>query len=384
MAGTPGASAVRILHLADYGGPYPGSFVPMIRAAHAAVTARGWSFEAVFTPVAESRPWYARLRDDGIAVRARAVGGARAGAAAVRLLVGEAPGATVLHTHFSAWDVAAALAALREPRAALIWHVHTALVDRPSLRARNSLRFGLLGRRTARVLCVGPEVLADVLARRSPADRTLLFPNGIDLDRFAPVGDAQRAAARERLGIARGTRAVVAFTWDFEHKGGPLLLDALAQLRRDRAGVLLITVGGAPAVEAAARERGLSDAVRALEPRDDVREIYAAADVFAAASRAEGMPFSQLEALACGTPVVASDIPGHAFIGASLPGCRLAPRVPAAFAAAIAAELDDDPHRRRARLEATRAELARRVALGPWAHGLLDVYEQVVRERARP
>ena len=63
----------------------------------------------------------------------------------------------------------------------------------------------------------------------------------------------------------------------------------------------------------------LDGAVRGLPATESVTDLYGAADVFVAASVAEGTPFSVLESLACGTPVVASDIAGHRFAAAE---CR--------------------------------------------------------------
>ena len=56
---------VRLIHLAGYGGPYPGSFIPMLRAVMGAAERRGWSREAVFTPISRERVWLGELDEDG-------------------------------------------------------------------------------------------------------------------------------------------------------------------------------------------------------------------------------------------------------------------------------------------------------------------------------
>lgn len=51
----PSPHRVRVIHVATYGGPYAGSFIPAIRALARAVSEHGWSFEIVFSPDARGR-----------------------------------------------------------------------------------------------------------------------------------------------------------------------------------------------------------------------------------------------------------------------------------------------------------------------------------------
>ena len=98
-------------------------------------------------------------------------------------------------------------------------------------------------------------------------------------------------------------------------------LEALARLRGEQAFLGVTVGGGDPARELVGR-RGLGDLVRVLEPDPDVRRLYAAADVFASTSRAEGMPFSVAEALCSGVAVVASDLPGHRAVAGDVAACH--------------------------------------------------------------
>jgi glycosyltransferase involved in cell wall biosynthesis len=375
----------RVIHLSAYEAPYPGSFVPMLRAAGDAVRRLGpeWSFELAFTARAGGRAWLEELRADGILVH---LAPARTKAQAVRwlraLLAGD-PRAPLLHSHFSFWDLPAALAGRAARDGLVVWHLHSVFDDSWRLRARNTATCALGGRMVQRILCVGPEVEAGARRRLAPARRMLRFANGIDLERFRALEEHERRAARERLAFPADAAVLVAFLWEWQHKGGDLFL-AAAELLRSRGREVIavpVTLSGAiPAAVADGRVRPLAAGpdgrVRPLAAGTDVLTILAAADVFVAASRAEGggPPFSVLESLATGTPVVASDIPGHRVL-AGAPALRLAKREAASLADAIAAELDARPTLR-ARAKATRAQL-QRFSLAAWGERLGDLYAEL-------
>jgi len=135
--------------------------------------------------------------------------------------------------------------------------------------------------------------------------------NGVDLDRFQPLDPV---AMRQALGI--GTAPVLLTVGNLQpHKGQRLVIDALAALRRRHADAVALVVGEGPdlpALQAQATALGLSDAVRfvGVVPNQELSRWYSAADVLVLASSREGWPNVLLEAMACGTPVVASDVGG--------------------------------------------------------------------------
>jgi glycosyltransferase involved in cell wall biosynthesis len=367
---------LRLVHLAGYGGPYAGSFIPMLRAVMRAAKARGWSCETVFGPAAHGRPWLEELREDGIPFRIAPSASRRDVSALVASLLAGSGEPAILHTHFTAFDVACARAARAREATAVFWHVHTPHGNSLPLRARNLFKYGVVGRQVDGILCVSSELADVVTSRGAPRDRVVHVPNAIDADRFAPASEAERARAREELGIPAGRPALVHFGWDWHRKGGDLFCEAVARLRAAGRDVVGVTVGSPGDAQDAARRLGLPpDAFHLEESRADVRGLYAAADVFMAPSRAEGTPYSVLEAVSRGTAVVASPIPGHEEIGANAPGCRLAPLDPAALAEAAAALLDRSADQAAAESRAGHEWLRRHRHLAAWTEDLMRRYE---------
>jgi glycosyltransferase involved in cell wall biosynthesis len=164
------------------------------------------------------------------------------------------------------------------------------------------------------------------------------------------------------------------FGWSWHRKGGDLMLGAAEILDSRDELVVLSVVSGDPATIP-----GLADdpRVRALPPTDDVRRLYAAADVFLSCSRAEGAPLAVLEALASGLPVVGTDLEVQRNILSGLPGGFAVRPNPAALAAALRMALDLDQRVRaeHSRIAADRVRSS--FALDAWAHRLVDLYEQV-------
>jgi glycosyltransferase involved in cell wall biosynthesis len=279
---------------------------------------------------------------------------------------------TVLHTHFSDFDLASLLVGSARRQTAIVWHEHGRPSDRPAARARSLVKYGALARPVNRILCVSSEIAQDVRARRAPERAVLTFPNAIDLDRFVTIDPQARSDARSALGIDAGTRVVLHFSWDWERKGGDLLLAAARILNRPD--LCWITVPGPPGAEPHQGLEGLSG-IRALPSRGDVRMLYASADVFLSCSRSEGMPYAMLEALARGLPVVASDLPGHHPALRGLPAGYITALDPVVIAAAISRAIDLSPEDLKRHAELARARVRSEYSLADWATRLADIYD---------
>ena len=168
----------------------------------------------------------------------------------------------------------------------------------------------------AQILWAAQEAVASVtvcedLRRRlialgAPAERTLVLRNGVDLELFRP---RDRARARAALGAEGFILLCVGSL--IERKGHDLVIEALTQLPD----CTLVIAGDGPRraeLEALARRVGAQDRVRFLgeTPHADLPDLYAAADVLLLPSSREGWANVLLEAMACGTPVVATDVNG--------------------------------------------------------------------------
>ncbi len=183
--------------------------------------------------------------------------------------------------------------------------------------------------------------LADVLTDLgAEADKVRVLQNGVDDEVFHP--DPDREALRSALGVEGPLVLSVGRLVDV--KAHNLLVDALVSMP----GVCLAILGDGPnrdALEAQARRLGVADRLRMLgrHPQEELARWYTACDVLALASENEGCPNVLLEALACGTPVVASAVGGiPEIVVGDVAGMLVEERSGEAFAKAIRAVLDRD------------------------------------------
>ena len=187
--------------------------------------------------------------------------------------------------------------------------------------------------------------------RITPAHRTFLLGNGIDLGRFDPsrFSSVDREAIRDELGVSPGEVLVGTVGRLVAEKGYPELVEAASALG---AGFAFVAAGPddpqkADALGAGFRRRAEEAGVALLGMRSDVDRLYAAMDVFALPSHREGFPRSAMEAAASGLPIVATDIRGcREVVEDGVTGRLLPVRDPSALAAAIR-ELGDDAETRR-------------------------------------
>jgi glycosyltransferase involved in cell wall biosynthesis len=189
--------------------------------------------------------------------------------------------------------------------------------------------------------------------------RVRVVPPGIDLERLRP-DDAARAAARAALGVAPGWPLILTARRLVRRVGIDILLEAFAILRGKGVAFSAIIAGdGAQrvALEGLCAALGL-DAQVAFHGRMSDAELverYRAADVFALPTRSlEGFGLATLEALACGTPVVATDVGATPELLGAVGGGLLSRAEPAHLAERLMQALADPVAMRCAASEASR------------------------------
>ena len=157
------------------------------------------------------------------------------------------------------------------------------------------------------------------LAVRHGADPgcTTVVGNGVDTVRFRAI---DRRSARQALGLPLDAPVLIGVGGLTERKGFHRVLDQLPRLRARYPTLQYLIVGGESAegdwrarLQAQVDELGLSDGVHfcgAVAP-DALHRYLSAADVFVLATRNEGWANVFLEAMACGLPVVTTDVGGN-------------------------------------------------------------------------
>jgi glycosyltransferase involved in cell wall biosynthesis len=172
-----------------------------------------------------------------------------------------------------------------------------------------------------------------------PANRVVLIPNGIPTP---PAEDG--SAVRAELGFGQDV-AILALTAVLrDQKAIDVMLQAMARLRttQPQAQLLIVGSGDQTRLRAEASRLGVADAVTFMGSRADVPKILAASDVGVLSSDFEGMPLAVLEYMAARLPVVATDVGGvPQIVDHGRSGLLVAPRDPAALAAAIDTVLSD-------------------------------------------
>lgn len=178
-------------------------------------------------------------------------------------------------------------------------HVFTHLRDRHRYRGR-----------THRAIVALTEGEVEVLRRTYGRVRAPIhvIGHGVDLDEHRPPTEAERAAARTRLGLDEEHRVALFIGHELDRKGVAHLIDALV----DAPTVMLLVVGGyrstVDRMTARAVARGVRERVLFAGPQVGLAPWFAAADMFAFPSAYESYGLVITEALASGVPVIATRV----------------------------------------------------------------------------
>lgn len=283
----------------------------------------------------------------------------------------------VLHLHGYKDRAYAYLASrlLGRPAPALVATYHSFAATTRALRLYRRLDAWLL-RRFTRVVCVSESLERELRSWGVPRRRIVSMDNGVDSAPYEAAAPTLRARLEKEVGLRPGDLLVGCAARLAPEKGLEHLLRGFAETAKS-APARLVIAGDGPertALEALARELGVSERVSFLGHVADMPGFYASLDVFALASLYEGMPMVILEAMAAGRAIVASAVNG---VPRLLDQGRAGLLVPAgdarALGAAIASLLADG--QRRAELgTAARAAVAREFSSARMAERYGEMY----------
>jgi phosphatidylinositol alpha-1,6-mannosyltransferase len=197
-----------------------------------------------------------------------------------------------------------------------------------------------------------------------PHERIRVVPNAVDASRFDGVA-----------GDPRDPRLVLFVGRLFANKGLDVLARAAAELPSD---VRVLVVGDGPLRDEAVRS-GLELTGPVTE--DELARLYARASVLAVPSRSDGMPTVILEAFACGTPAVATDVGAISELVSDATGVLLREPEPRALASALRHVLELADSERAAMSEAARQLARERFSWPAVARETVTVLEEAARRR---
>lgn len=153
-------------------------------------------------------------------------------------------------------------------------------------------------------------------ARRNFATAKIHYLPGVGMDTsaFSPcvLTKEERSSMQAALGVQPGKRMILSVGELISRKNYKTAIDVIAKLNSNQLRYYICGQGVLRSeIEEYAKSRGVSDSVVFLGYRRDIPRICSCADVFLHTSYQEGLPVAVMEAMACGTPIVASRIRGN-------------------------------------------------------------------------
>ena len=200
-------------------------------------------------------------------------------------------------------------------------------------------------REAASVICVSSALRNRAIEIGMSADHVEVLRNGVDTSLFAP---RDRRKSREALQLGASGGPVLLCVGNLvPEKGYDLAVRALMSLP----GASLVMIGRGPErtrLQSLAMQLGVESRLRFIDemPQSELALAYSAADVLLLTSMREGWPNVLLEAMACGTPVVAIDVGGvREIVSSPIAGRVLSERSPETLAVEIESLLVRPPSR---------------------------------------
>ncbi len=292
----------------------------------------------------------------------------------------------ITHLHFPYPLGEAAQALLGRSRRTVITYHSDIVRQQGLLRLYRPLLWHVLAK-ADRIIATSPNYIATSPYLQRFADKCVIIPLGVDVDRFQQADPAQVAAIRAK----GGQRPILLFVGRLRYyKGLDDLLRAMALLRdtQDHPTATLLICGSGPmeaAWRALTQALGLTEQVHFLGdvPEETLPALYHAADLYVlpANSRAEAFGVALLEAMAAGLPVISTEVgTGTSYVNIhGETGLIVPPRDPERLAQAIATLLSDPALRQRLGRQA-QARVHAEFSQATMIERVLALYSEVSRQ----
>lgn len=259
--------------------------------------------------------------------------------------------------------------------------VHHHKTFNPS-RVRRWFTLRVLTRFAACQITLSNSTRSDVLSvLKSAPDRVVALPNSVDTSTFRPSPDP--SATRRALGLPVDRilmGGIAALTPPKNHAASITMWGQLAAARDDFLGIICGEGLLRPQLEQQIDSLKLGRRVRLAGNQRPIHPWLQALDLLVFPSTWEGQPMVLLQAMACGTPVIASDIEGNAAtLGADHPGL-FSPSRPEEFLARVR-RFCDEPGFRSEILEFQRRRFGNEPTLGDYNVALRDIYRRLMARR---
>lgn len=211
----------------------------------------------------------------------------------------------------------------------------------------------IASRRTDTVIAVSARLAQDIKAFAAYPERVRVVPNGVDTERYSPLGAVENGLAAE-LGIAPGRKIIGSVGRLEPIKGYEVMIAAFGKLVsswHDGGPPALVLIGDGSqrdSLEQAALKAGIASHVHFLGWRSDIERCANSFTLFTMSSHSEGTSVSLLEAMSSQLCPVVTEVGGNAAVLGDVLKHRLVPPAdPDALAAAWREALADDEHRQR-------------------------------------
>ena len=170
-----------------------------------------------------------------------------------------------------------------------------------------------LGHLTDRIIAVDPQVKRDLVGYHvAPPEKIVVIPYGLHLEPYLGC-EVHRGEFRRELGLPAEAKLVGIVGRIFPIKNHRLFLDAAALIVQQDPKTRFVIVGDGilrPEMEEHAHRQGIAGKITFTGWRQDLPRVYADLDLLAVTSNNEGTPFTAIEAMAAGRPVVATRVGG--------------------------------------------------------------------------